>query len=354
MAKLKLDHVQVYKQLKDMGFEVELISGKWFLNGKEYELYGKNGLYYNLINIFPSYFGTFENGEKWIKWFISTLNDEEGEWPELPILVKAREKIARGYRPEKLAYPLNTKELKIIHYLLDGDPRDTYAIFFYGVGGSGKSTICNLIASMFGAKDVSRCSFNSLTEKFARETLAGKRLWYDADINASWSDKASNIFKKIITHDSDQFEKKGKNPYQAQYRCKPLFCCNVVPKFDLTDSGILRRILYYSKNEKIQNPDGNLVNKKYTEEELVDIAVAALLTDMTNWTEDFIKDTHEIILSTNNVGKYGMEGTYTDYEFRCGQARVLPYGTEKWKTLREMFEQWKFSLINKQNTDMKF
>lgn len=344
MKAKKIDHLQVYNNLKSAGYKVELISGKWFINGQEYELYGLNGLCFTLMSVYPGYFGDYSNTEKWIKWFITMANQEDGEWPELPILTKAKEQMASGYRPDKLAYPLNEKELKIIHYLLAGDPKDTYAIFFYGVGGSGKSTICNLIEQLFGSKDTSRCSFNQLTEKFARESLAGKRLWYDADINASWSDKASNIFKKIITHDKDQFEKKGKDPYRAQYRCKPLFCCNVIPKFDLTDSGILRRILYYSKNEKIQNPDGNLANKKYTEQDLIDIAIAALLVDMTDWTKDFMEDTHRIILSTNNVGKYGMKGSYSDYEWRCNENRILPYGMEKWAKLREMFEQWTLDL----------
>ena len=344
MAQVKLNEAQVFMALKDMGYLLQLVSGKWFINGKEYKLYGMGGITYILCNIMPSYFGSETNTNKFIKWFTNNMNDMDGEWPELPILTAAKAKIAEGYRPTSLAYPLNQSELKIIHYLLDGDPKDTYAIFFYGVGGSGKSTICNLIASMFGNLDVSRCSFNSLTEKFARETLAGKRLWYDSDINASWSEKSSNVFKKIITHDTDQFEKKGQNPYDAQYRCKALFCCNVTPKFDLTDSGILRRIIYYSKNEKIKNPDGNLVNKKYTQEELIDIAVAALLTDMTNWTDEFMEDTHEIIIETNSVGKYGMVKEYDTYVELCQSARVLPYGKEKWEILKEMFKQWKSTL----------
>lgn len=330
--------------LKDNGYLLQLVSGKWFLNGKEYKLYGLGGITYILNSIYPSYFGNATRTNNFIKWFTMNFNDMDGRWPELPILVEARKKLAEGKKPKKnLAYPLTQKELKLIHYLIDGDPEDTYAIFFYGVGGSGKSTICNLIASLFGELDVSHCGFNNLTEKFSRETLAGKRLWYDSDINASWSDKASNIFKKIVTHDSDQFEKKGQNPYDAQYRCKCLFCCNVPPKFDLTDSGILRRIIYYNKNERIKNPDGNLVNKKYQHNELVEIAMAALLTDMTNWTDEFMEDTHQIIMNTNSVGKYGMCNSYDTYVICCSEARILPYGKEKWETLKELFESWRSS-----------
>lgn len=336
---LKLTEPQIYQLLLNSGYNVELISGKWFLNKKEMQLYGKGGLFSVLSFKIPQ-LGDLNSLERFLKWFMNAENDIMGDWPELPILTKAKQKIAEGYRPKQLAYPLNEKELKIIHYLLDGDPKDTYAIFFHGVGKSGKSTVCNLIESLFGIEDTSKCSFNSLGDKFARETLAGKRLWYDADINANWSDTSNNVFKKIITHDSDQFEKKGKNPYFAQYRCKPLFCCNIAPRFDITDSGILRRILYYSKNTVIQNPDGSLANRRWTEEELLDVAIAALLTDMTNWVDDFIDETHEIIMSSNSVGKYGMDCNYDTYEIRCQANRVMPFGYEKYTILKEMFNKW--------------
>ena len=345
MAQIKLNEAQIFNNLKENGYLLQFISGKWFLNGKEYKLYGMGGITYILCNVMPSYFGSEANTNKFIKWVINTRSDTDGEWPEMPILKLAKEKIAEGYIPPKeLAYPLNEKELKIIHYLLDGDPKDTYAIFFCGAGGTGKSSVCNVMASLFGESDVCTCGFNQITEKFAREPMAGKRLWYDADINAAWSDKSSNIFKKIITHDKDQFEKKGKDPYTARYRCKALFCCNTPPKFDLTDSCILRRILYYYKNDKIKNPNGEYADKKYTQEELLDIAVTALLTDMTNWTDDFIEDTHKIIIETNSVGKYGMVKEYDTYVELCQSARVLPYGKEKWEILKEIFKQWKSTL----------
>lgn len=336
---VKMNEPQIYQYLLNSGYNIELISGKWFLNGKETELYGKGNLYSKLSFEVPV-LGDYNTLERFIKWFTNMMNDLNGDWPELPILTKAKQKIAEGYRPGKLAYELGIKELKLIHHLLDGDPKDTYAIFFHGIGGSGKSTICNLIEALFGRLDSTRCSFSDIGEKFSRAELAGKRLWYDADISANWSDNLSHIFKKIITHDVDQFEHKFQKPFMAQYRCKALFCCNVAPRFDITDSGILRRILYYKKNTKIENPDGTLANRKWTEDELLDIAIAALLTDMTNWTDDFKDETREIIMSSNSVGKYGMTGTYTDYELRCANNRVHPFGMDKYNQLKELFIEW--------------
>lgn len=340
MAAKKMLAAEYYRLLQSKGLYVEFICGKWFLNRNEYQLYGRGGLL-NTLEMFDSWISDNRNSDAFIKYVIDKLAEEDGVWPQLPVLVEAKALINDGYRPQKLAFPLSKKELMILHYLLDGDEKDTYAIFFHGVGGSGKSTICNLFAEMFGKQDVSRCGFTDLGRAFARETLAGKRLWYDADISPYWSDHASNILKKVITHDCDQFEKKGKNPYVAQYRCKCLFCCNVAPKFDVSDSGLLRRIVYYSKNKKIENPDGSLVNKKYTHEELVDIACQALLTDISNFYEEFKEETQEIIMSSNNVAKYGMTESYDSYVERCLTARTQPFGMEKWQSLKELFGEWK-------------
>lgn len=336
----KMTAPDFYKKLNDSFINVELISGKWLINKKEFELYGKDGLLDTLAR-YDSWIEQNTNCDAFIKYIIEHKADIDGEWPELPILTEAKAKLATGYRPTELAYPLNEKELKIIHYLIDGDKKDTYAIFFHGVGGSGKSTVCNLIASLFGKNDVCRCGFTDLGRQFARETMAGKRLWYDADISPYWSDKDANVLKKIITHDYDQFEKKGKNPYVAQYRCNSLFCCNVAPKFDVSDSGLLRRIVYYSKNKKIANPNGDLANKKYTHDELVDIACEALLTDISNFYDEFIDETREIIMSSNNVAKYGMTDSYDSYCLRCQSANTRPFGLDKWESLKELFTEWK-------------
>ena len=341
MGVKKMTAPEYYHMLEDAGIYVELISGKWLLNKKEYELYGKKGLL-NQLSKLGSWIEQNQNSDAFIKYIIDKQAEEDGEWPTLPILAEARALMKQGYVPPKeLAYPLNEKELMIIHYLIDGDAKDTYAVFFHGVGGSGKSTVCNLIASLFGDNDVSRCGFTDIGRQFARETLAGKRLWYDADISPYWSDKDANVLKKIVTHDYDQFEKKGKNPYVARYRCKPLFCCNVAPKFDVSDSGLLRRIIYYSKNKKIENPNGDLANKQYTHQELVDIAVTALMTDISDFYGTFREETREIIMSSNSVAKYGMCDSYDSYRVKCNEANVHPFGIDKWESLKELFSEWK-------------
>lgn len=333
-----------YNVLTHLGIRPRNVAGKWFINDKEYAYNGAGSIRSVLVELLPDYLGSNAKMNSFLA-YVTDMYFEDGEWPEMERLAKAKQLIAEGYRPKELAYPLNEKELKIIHYLIDGDPKDNYAIFFHGIGGSGKTTVCNLIAQLFGKLDVSYCKFNSIGEKFARESLMGKRLWYDSDISVEhWSEYEASFMKKVVTGDYDQQEKKGKDPYTTNYRCRALFCCNKAPKFDVSDSGLLRRILYYNKNVKFDKPIGGLDKKKYTEEELVDIICAALLTDMTNWTDDFIDETHEIIMNSNNVYKYGMIGGYDSYCVACSGANTRPFGEDKWLLLRGLFSEWKSKL----------
>ena len=112
------------------------------------------------------------------------------------------------------------------------------------------------------------------------------------------------------------------------------------PKFDVSDSGLLRRILYYKKDKKIDKPIEGLDSKVYTEEELLDIACAALLIDMTNWIEDFVEETHEVIMISNNVARFGICEYYETYVERCMKAGTHAFGEDKWMTLKELFKSW--------------
>lgn len=338
MKRVVMSDREIYDTLYEAGYWIRFIDGKWFVNGVEYPLNGIKGLKRIIERRLPAVFYNVNVINKWIEWVTVMENDVDGQWPEMPILTEAKKRLENGEKPF-LCYPLNHKELEIINYLLVGDPKDTYAVFFYGVGGSGKSSICNLIASIFGRMNVCNLGFNELGDKFRRAELAGKRLWYDDDICPNWSESNTGTLKKIITHAPDMFEKKFQSPYEARYRVKPLFCCNVAPKFDVTDSGLLRRILYYKKNEKIQNPDGTLANREWTYEELVNVVMAALETPFC--FRDFEQETHEIIMSTNSVAKWGMNVDYDTYCVKCSENRVMPFGKDKAEKLKEVFEQWK-------------
>lgn len=344
---------QFYLYLKDtLMLDVRLICGKWFVNGHECQLDGDKGLY-SIIGERDYQYGYLDkksNRKEFIAFMTDVKHEQYGEWPEPAILKEAR---ALEY-VEPLAYPLNEKELKIIHYLLEGNPQDTYAVFFYGVGGTGKSSICNIITQIFGDYDVSSCRFADMSNRFNVESLNGVRLWYDDDINTNWSSDTAKVsaLKKIVTHSKDQFEKKGQDAYRSQYRCKPLFCCNKLPNFDITDTGLLRRILVYVKDIPSQRLDSNedFSIKKWDRKDLVNFVAHALKTDISNFYKDFEIETKQSIMARNTVYKHGRGiNDYDIYKERCVSAGEYPYGEDKFNELKIIFSQWEVDIHGNNN-----
>ena len=346
MAKSKITVDEYFNHLESQMLNLEFNCGKWLLNKREYELRGKGGLFDTLRKITGSWVVDKKHQDDLINFMITFNADPDGEWPELEILAPAREKIKTGLDP--LAYPLTEKELKLIHYLIDGKADQNYAVFFYGQGGSGKSTIGNIVCQLFGEKNVCHLAFNEVGNAFKRAELSGKRLWYDDDIAPEWSKGASGTFKKVITHAKDQFEEKFQKPYDGQYRCKCFFCGNKIPSFDYADSGMLRRVIYYRKDfitARIQT-DEDLTNKIWSREELINFAAWALSTPIDDLYETFKKETRDIIRENNTVGKFmslfkDTKQNYNEYEIFCSDRNYRAYyNSDNFEKIKALFESW--------------
>lgn len=339
-----------YQALVAQGLRLEYMCGKWLLNGEETKLTGRNGAYYRFLMVLGDAWITEKKNQDALTHLVkSMIGDPDGAWPENQILTKAREKIALGVDP--LAYPLTEKELKIIHYLLLPKEAngESYAFFFYGRGGSGKSTIGNIICQLFGEGDYCALPFSCIGDKFRRSELFGKRFWYDEDIAPDWRETWSSSFKKIITGGKDQFEEKFQNPFDGSYRCKALFCCNKLPRFDYTDSGMLRRVLIYRKetiSERIETTE-DLSLKVWSKEELVNFAAHALLTPIDDLEETFREETRRSIIEVNSIGKYLKENcifkeiSYDGYRSYCMSSGINAiFSRENYENYVKIFLEW--------------
>lgn len=336
---------EFYDYARDHGFEVKLICGKWILNGREYALSGGKGSLFGRLRLVSNWICEERNQKAFVNYMTTMEADTYGEWPELEILKDARERLKIGLEP--LAYPLNEKELKIIHYLIDGKPNQTYAIFFLGLGNSGKTTICNIIRQLFGRENVCNCHFNEIGSSFKRNELMGKRLWCDDDISRNWTESQTGTFKKIVTHAVDQFEAKFQAPVESEYRCKCLFCGNVVPNFDYADTGTMRRIIYYRKDsftQPILNCDEDLSTKTWSREDLVNFAAHALNTPIDDLYETFKEETRQLIMENNTVGKFILTkqpATYDNFQNYCdNNGYRAVYNKDNFDKIVSLFTTW--------------
>ena len=303
--------------------ELEFISGKWFRQKKEIKNIRK---YLYKMGIFTS----TDQLDKVIDSYI-VMYGTTGKWYDLPIIKEAKELTDL----KELCYPLNEKQLMIINYLLRHDEE----VFFIltGIGGSGKSTFANIICEIFD-KDVAPLNLSDLSDDFKLATGIDKRLIYSTEIN---SDEINNgVLKQLFSNEEITVNPKFSKPYKARCQSAFIFNCNIPPRLDLSDSGMLRRILYYSMNEKIKNPNPELNKKEWSHSDLVNIVAHALKVDMNNWKENFQEDTRYNLLKYNSVYRFKDENTYAYYVDKCKCDGLKPFARPKWEEIRLLLSEW--------------
>lgn len=319
------------KSAKDVAFEIkhkfpalEFISGKWFFEKREvkdidrYLLLSSN----NIGNV---------SKLKEVKECFIILFGDTGKWYDLPIVEDAK-----NYKNKhQMCYPLKTKQLMIINYLLRHD--EEIAFILTGVGGSGKSTFANIICQIFD-NDTAALNLADLSNPFTLATGINKRLIYSTEINSDEMD--NGILKQLFSNEEITINPKNQQPYKTRCQSSFFFNCNVAPKLDLADTGLLRRILYYDMNIKIKNPDKTLNKREWTYDDLVNIVRHALDVDMTDWQKKFETETRYYVVKNNSVYINRREEKYNDYVIECRAQGLKPYSKPKWENIRALLKEW--------------
>lgn len=257
-------------------------------------------------------------------------------WPELPIVKKARELKALP-KDTKLPFELDEKQLIIINRLLF-HVRDGNNLFITtGIGGSGKSTFLNIVKQLFD-NDVSPASISELGNEFTRAEAVKSRLIASDELSAGELNNAS--LKSMSDHNDIYCNPKGTKGYAAKCQSQFIWSCNKVPKIDVQDSGMLRRIIFYERNTKIQNPDPTLSKKLYTEEQLLTFARVALAYEDEHWYSVFTEETHRLLMKDNPI-YLCPAATYQDFvEIARSKGFRGQYSEPNWVEISNLFDEW--------------
>lgn len=309
---------------------LRFISGKWFLDGKEYKDVDRYLIQTDLnINSVDKL--------KRVKDMFITLYGEKGDWLPLPIIKEAQ--MQKDLLP--LCFPLNKQQLTIINRLLIGQNEEVCFICT-GIGGSGKSTFLNIVKQIF-ENDVAACTLSDLSGFNISEAISHRLIASDELA----SDELNNgMLKSMISRQCIQVNPKNQTPYQAKCQSALFFCCNEAPKIDLDDTGMLRRIIYYKMNTKIKNPDRTLNHREWTHEDLVNIVAHALAVDVTDWKKQFEEDTHFFLLKNNSVWRFKDKIVYNDYVKECKNTNLKPFSEPKWQSIRALISEWYDPKVN--------
>lgn len=127
-----------------------------------------------------------------------------------------------------------------------------------GDGGTGKSTIINLIQKIVGKRNTSNVAMSKLEDNFQAIRMMGKLLNSCADLEIDALDDVTMI-KKLIGEDSISDSYKGKDIISFDNYAKLLFSTNELPlvRNEKTE-GFYRRLLILTMNEQPKRRDPKL------------------------------------------------------------------------------------------------
>lgn len=125
-----------------------------------------------------------------------------------------------------------------------------------GSGANGKSTLLDVIKRLIGKENISSVALNELNDRFRTFQLEGKLVNIGDDISNSYIEDNST-FKKLVTGETVNVERKGKDPFDFENYSKLIFSANDLPRINDLSDGLKRRIIFIPFNAKFSKKDGD-------------------------------------------------------------------------------------------------
>lgn len=202
-------------------------------------------------------------------------------------------------------YPGN-KFRQIMNYYLFHD--DCFCFVLIGYGQTGKTTFVSLIAKILGQEFFGRSNVALLRNSHGTAILEGKKFFEVAEAQDLDLDTA-NLLKSIITNDDIYINPKFQLPRTITPHSKMIMTCNNMPRFKVTDDGIIRRFIIVKMDNKIKKQNKNFL--KEVEEDIPNIIREALENPFN--IEDFADEQYAIFENDPQFG-FGYGFTNLKYE----------------------------------------
>ena len=135
-------------------------------------------------------------------------------------------------------------------------------LIIFGPGGTGKSTLINMLSNVVGSDNISGVSLQDINKRFYPTALLGKLLNACADI-PSQKMEVVDIIKKCTGEDIIMGEHKGGEVFWFRSYAKLLFSANTIPKvYDDKTDAYYRRLMILEIGQKAKHFD-NLTERLY-------------------------------------------------------------------------------------------
>lgn len=111
-----------------------------------------------------------------------------------------------------------------------------------GDKANGKSTYLDMIKTLLGEKNVCALDLKELGERFKTSLLAGKLANIGDDIGDEFIPNPA-VFKKLVSGDRINAERKGQDPFDFDNYSKLLFSANDIPRIKDKSGAVLSRLV---------------------------------------------------------------------------------------------------------------
>ena len=213
-------------------------------------------------------------------------------------------------------YP-DTKWEDILYNILVPNTRPLFHILYDdGVGGTGKSTLLEVLTKIVGEENVSNVLLDQFGNRFVFANMLGKYLNIGDDNGKN--DELQNVgtLKSIVTGNRVTIDRKNISPIEVRIFAKQLFATNILPYIDFTDGGIMRRLNIIPMNKVIPE---NMELCELDEEEL-DRIVNDVLTkgkDLISNNNILAITNHPLYRFYKDVSKDFEIKNYENYKYFC-------------------------------------
>lgn len=128
------------------------------------------------------------------------------------------------------------------------------AFVLIGDKSNGKSTFLHVVKNMLGDQNIASLDLKELGDRFKTAELFGKLANIGDDIGDEFIANAS-IFKKLVTGDRVNVERKGQDPFEFNNYSKFLFSANAIPRIKDKTGAVQRRLVIVPFDAKFTAAD---------------------------------------------------------------------------------------------------
>ncbi|MHC5215411.1 phage/plasmid primase, P4 family [Enterococcus sp. LJL128] len=128
------------------------------------------------------------------------------------------------------------------------------AFILTGGGSNGKSSFLKIVRTLAGESNTSSLDLKELNQRFKTAELFGKLANIGDDISGEYI-KDNSEFKKLVTGEALNVERKGRDPFDFANYAKLIFSANRMPRINDTSNGLMRRLMMIPFNAKFTADD---------------------------------------------------------------------------------------------------